>query len=155
MSKGNGTNGTSEPWLTYQLRKLVFHGTPGTLNFRGGAGQMLYNEADQIVAIRGLNTPQTKVAEILGALERNGRLPDLKTIYYDMKVDGHPSPLRFYHRLQRGARVHLEEGDRVIFIRNQYGRPIFSKEYMLRDVSRGTIDSPKHVWQFHGYKHEH
>lgn len=145
---------TRDPWLEYHLRALEFQ-NGAKLGFR--RARMLYNEDDYIVAIEHVDAPlnfvDEKLAEIANAA---GDLPELKTIYYDMVVEGH-KPLRFYHPLKRGAHVRLlprEPGRSRLFFTQANGTPMFSKDYTLREVSRGEIPSDKAVWQFHGYRHD-
>ena len=129
-------------WLEYQLNRLSFYGAR-PMDFPRSA-RLLYNETDNLLAIE---TPR----QLFPANE-------LKRIEYSMLVNlpGVKETLRFYHPIGEGAGVRVVCNDRgEPFIAQQEGRPLFSKDFTLRDVSRGEIDSDRAVWQFHGYKHQH
>ena len=120
---------------------------------------MLYNTEDHVIAIEQLDA---RPADIDGALRKianpDGSLPEIKTIFYEMRVDGYPPMAFFYHPIGPGAGVQLlpREGNRTrIFFRQADGRPMFSKDFTLREVTRGRVASDRAVWQFHGYRHEH
>lgn len=140
--------------MEYRLRSLEFQNGAriGFVNAR-----MLYNEDEHIIAIEQIGAPGPRIDDVLDAVrDRNGDMPELKTIYYDMMIDGE-KPIRFYHPIKRGADVRLmprESGRSRLFFAQSDGAPMFSKDYTLRDVSEGKINSSKAVWQFHGYKHE-
>lgn len=141
------------PWLEYRLRRLVFR-NGGELGFRGA--RMLYNEDDHIIALEEIAASQQLIDQALAEVANaDGTLGEIKTIYYDMIVTGH-KPLKFYHPIGPGARVRLlprERGRSRLFFAQEDGAPMFSKNFTLRSVSEGQIDSDKRVWQFHGYKH--
>ncbi len=133
-----------DPWVEYRLRRIEFQ-NGAQVGFR--RARMLYNEDDHIIAIEHI------LAEIADA---EGNLPELKTIFYDIHAEGY-APIKFFHPMQRFNEVRLlppEAGRSRLFFAQARGRPMFTKEWTLRDVSEGQIDSGKKVWQFHGYKHE-
>lgn len=144
-----------DPWIEYRLRSLEFQ-NGARVGFR--RARMLYNEDDHIIAIEHIDAPGFEIDQVLAEVaDPYGAIPELKTIFYDMEVEGH-TPIRFYHPMKRGASVQLlpREANRSrLFFAQKSGAPMFSKDYTLRDVSEGKIDSDKAVWQFHGYRHEH
>jgi hypothetical protein len=147
---------SASPWLEYRLEKLAFHNR-GELGFR--RARMLYNEQDHIIAIEHLDSSRQDIDAALREIANaDGSLPAIKTIYYEMRVDGYRPMAFFYHPLKREAEVFLlprEAGRTRLFFRQVDGRPMFSKDWTLREVSRGKIPSDRAVWQFHGYQHEH
>ena len=142
------------PWLEYRLRRIEFQ-NGAEIGFR--RARMLYNEDDHIIAIEHVDEPSWRVDEILAEIaDRRGNLPELKTIFYDMVIEGYP-PIRFFHPMEPGTGVRLlerEPGRSRLFFAQRNGEPMFTKEWTLRDVSEGAIDSDRRVWQFHGYRHE-
>lgn len=147
-----------DPWLEYRLRRIEFR-NGAEIGFR--RARMLYNEDDHIIAIEHIDASSQKIDDTLKEIANPyGDLPEIKTLYYDMVVtiDGRkPVTLGFYHPMKRGAQVNLmppEPGRSRLFFSQADGKPMFTKEWTLRDVSDGEIDSDKAVWQFHGYKHE-
>lgn len=143
-------------WIDYVLRKLVFH-NGAVLGFRGA--KMLYRDDDRGIAIENPDwSAQDIDASLREIADPDGTLPPIKTIFYDMKIEGVPNYPMFFHPLAPGANVRLlprERGRTVLFFEQADGRKIFSKNFTLRDVTQGKIDSDQAVWQFHGYKHEH
>ncbi len=145
------------PWLEYRLEKLEFQ-NGAAITFRGA--RMLYNEDDHVIAIERIGATTAEIDRALDAIReaRTGAYPEIKTIFYEMRVDGFPPMAFFYHPLGKGAGVYLQPrrpGDRVLFFFQRDGLPMFSKQWTLREVSRGKIPSDRAVWQFHGYRHEH
>lgn len=150
----NSSPGT--PWLEYRLEALEFH-NGGKLGFK--RARMLYNPGDHIIAIEHLDADPAAIDDALRAVANpDGTLPEIKTIFYEMRIEGFPPMALFFHPLNRGAGVYLlqrERGRARLFFQQKDGRPIFSKNYTLREVTRGKVPSDRAVWQFHGYKHEH
>jgi hypothetical protein len=139
------------PWLEYRPEALEFFGG-GRVEFPADA-RMLYNEEDNVIL---LENPGHLTGSRLASYVADHA--ELKRIEYSMlvDVDGRQRRLGFYHPLNRGADVRLSQNDQGdIFFFNTQGRPLFTKDWTLREVSRGTIPSNRAVWQFHGYKHEH
>lgn len=139
-------------WLEYRLDALTLEGGR-KLHFPTST-RLLYNPADHVIAIETTGPKRKQILErpdLLGA--------ELRRIEYAMLVNLPPHPrmvMRFYHPMNPGNGVRLAKNDRgQLFFRQQNGAPLFSKDYTLRDVSRGAIDSDRAVWQFHGWKHEH
>ncbi len=150
---------SADPWLEYRLRRIEFQ-NGAEIGFR--RARMLYNEDDHIIAIEHVDASSQKIDDTLAEIaDQAGNLPDMKTIFYDMVVTmpgRKPVKLGFYHPMKHGAGVRLlprEPGRSRLFFAQAGGKPMFTKEWTLRDVSDGEIDSDKRVWQFHGYKHEH
>ncbi len=144
----------ADPWVEYRLRRIEFQ-NGAEVGFRHA--RMLYNEDDHIIAIEHIDAPSWKIDEILAEIaDAEGNLPELKTIFYDMAVEGH-APIRFFHPMRPFNEVRIldrEPGRSRLFFAQGDGRAMFTKEWTLRDVSEGKIDSDKPVWQFHGYRHE-
>ncbi len=143
-------------WIDYVLRKLEF-ANGAVLGFRGAV--MLYREDNRGIAIEHPDwSTQDIDASLREIANADGTLPPIKTIFYDMKIEGVKNYPMFFHPLKREANVRLlprEKGRTVLFFEQADGRTIFSKDFTLRDVTQGAIDSDQAVWQFHGYKHEH
>lgn len=137
--------------LSYRLRSLEFQNA-ARIGFT--EARLLYNETDQIVAV--VIFDETRSA--FNAVKRVvGEDLELKTIFYDMELP-EIQPIRFFHEMKKGAGVVVlpsQDNGVSFFIAQRDGRPIFTKEWNLNDVSEGRIPSTKSVWQFHGYKHEH
>lgn len=145
----------NDHWLEYRLRAIEFQ-NGAKLGFN--RARMLYNEDDQIIAIEHIDAPGRALDDALAEIANpDGSLPEMKTIFYDMVIEGY-APIGFYHPMKRGTGVRLlprEPGRSRLFFAQKGGKSMFTKEWTLRDVSEGAIDSDKHVWQFHGYRHEH
>lgn len=147
---------TAHPWLEYRLDSLTFKNGV-RLKFPPST-RLLYEPDDHVIAIE-------LTAKQRGDIKQNipvvaGSSPDfeLRRIEYSMLVDlpSGKKTLRFFHPMKPGTGVRLTINDRgELFFMQQDGKPLFSKDYTLRDVSRGQIDSDRAVWQFHGYRHEH
>ncbi|MGH6754599.1 MAG: hypothetical protein ACREDP_20790 [Bradyrhizobium sp.] len=144
------------PWLEYHLEKLAFH-NGAVLGFTDA--RMLYRDDDREIAITQLKTPPAQVDRTINAIRLpGGQLPEIKTIYYEMRVEGYPSEAYFFHPMKKGVGVVLEprpNGKNVLYFDQRDGRTIFSKDWTLRDVTQGRIPLDRAVWQFHGYQHEH
>lgn len=141
---------TNTPWLEYRLDALNLDG--GVRVAFPHTSRLLYNPADKIIAVE--TTDQKRLSLIRRGLV--GR--ELRRIEYAMLVefDGRHHVLRFFHPMKPGNGVVLMANDRQqLFFANREGRPLFSKQWTLRDVSRGKIKSDFAVWQFHGWRHEH
>jgi len=159
-------------WLEYQLESIQFQNGE-TVRFPASA-RLLYEPDDHAIFIE---LPRAERRRIVGDLREHNDaaapLQELKEIRYSMLVNlpEYKKRLRFYHPMKRGNRIGLsvDKNDNLFFFEDT-GRPMFSKDYTLRDVSRGEIDDvtrstfpprPKNrngdraVWQFHGYRHEH
>lgn len=147
---------TEKPWLEYWLEALEFH-NGAKIGFRGA--RMLYRDDNLEVAIDRLGFPPAAVDSTLKSVENpDGTLPEIKTIFYFMKAEGYPEEAFFFHPISRGAKVRIERrraGENVLYFNQTQGRPIFSKEWTLRQVTQGRIPIDRAVWQFHGFKHEH
>lgn len=147
---------TETPWLEYRLEKLEFH-NGAVLGFR--RARMLYNTEAAAIKIEHLDSSPQHIDDSLREIANpDGTLPEIKTIYYEMRVSGFPPMAFFWHPIGKGAEIRIEPpraGQTVLIFRQADGRAMFSKDYTLRDVTRGKIDSSRAVWQFHGFKHEH
>ncbi len=145
-----------KPWLEYRLEALEFH-NGAKLGFRDA--RMRYADDDREILIERLGMPPGAVDSTLRSIAgKDGKLPPIKTIFYEMRVAGYPREAFFFHPIKRGALVVLQprqNGQNVLFFSQAEGRPIFSKDWTLRDVTQGRIPIDRAVWQFHGYKHEH
>lgn len=142
-----------KPWLEYRLEALEFH-NGAKLGFRNA--RMRYRDDNREILVERLGSPPLQVdravREVMGA-----RSP-IKTIFYEMVVPGYPHEAFFFHPMARDARVFLEprpNGQNVLYFNQAEGRPIFSKDWTLREVTQGRIPIDRAVWQFHGYRHEH
>lgn len=144
------------PWLEYRLEALEFH-NGAKIGF--GHAQMLYRDDSREILIRGIGFPPAAVDATLKQISNpDGSLPPIKTIFYEMRANGYPREAFFFHPISRGADVRLEHrarGENVLYFNQKDGRPIFSKDWTLRQVTQGRIPVDRAVWQFHGYKHEH
>ncbi len=143
------------PWLEYRLDRLTFQ--DGRRILFPASTRMLYNPADNIIAIE--TTPE-KRAQVrpFALLPAGASSSELRRIDYAMIINLPEArrTLTFWHPLKTGSGVRVRVNDRgQLFFMNDHGRPLFSKDFTVRDVSRGEIDSDRAVWQFHGYKHEH
>lgn len=144
-------------WLEYRLDRLTFPN--GRRIVFGGESRMLYNPTDNIIAIETTGEKRRQVRAAVGAGA------ELRRIDYSMLIDltssgesagGRRRTLTFWHPLKSGTGVRVQFNDRGdLFFLQEQGRPLFSKDFTVRDVSRGEIDSDRAVWQFHGYRHEH
>jgi hypothetical protein len=143
--------------LEYRLDQLDFFGTPPVVMPRGT--RMLYEPDDHVILVEFAPGPNCLSTEmrLLSVFGKSEPPPELKRIEYAMLVDrdGAKRTLNFYHPLKRGSGVRLATNGKNWFFRQDDGGALFSKDYTLRDVSRGDIDSDFAVWQFHGYRHEH
>ncbi len=91
-------------WLEYRLRSLEFQ-NGARLGFT--RARMLYNEDDHIIAIEQIGAAGWEIDDALGEIANaRGELPDLKTIYYDMEIEGEKT-IRFYHPMKPGSKVRL------------------------------------------------
>lgn len=144
------------PWLEYRLESLEFQ-NGAKLGFRDA--RMLYNEGDHIIAIEQIGATPAEIDRALATIRNpDGTIPPIKTIFYAIRVEGHREPFFFYHPIQPGAGVQLlprEKGRTRLFFSQENGRPMFSKDWTLSDITAGKIRSDKKVWQFHGWRHEH
>ncbi len=142
--------------LEYRLEKLEFH-NGAILGFK--KARMLYRDDSREIAITNLGIPPLAMdANLRKIANPDGKAPRIRTIYYEMVLPGYRPEAFFYHPISRGADVFIEgrqRGQNVIYFNQAAGRPIFSKEWTLRQVTQGRIPIDKPVWQFHGYKHEH
>lgn len=146
---------SADPWIVYRLRRIEFQ-NGAVLGF--GRARMGYDDANgDRIRIDHIDAPSAEIDRALSAIvDSRGYLPELKTIFYDMEVEGH-APIRFYHPMKRGTGVRLlppRARSSMLYFGQEDGDSMFTKEWTLRDVSEGEIDSDKRVWQFHGYKHE-
>lgn len=140
-----------ETWLEYQPHKLSVAGGY-SVDFPPSS-RMLYNPDDHVIA---LEVPEAVRRSIAAQLPPDGL--ELRRIEYAMIVDwqGKRETMNFWHPMKPGNGVRLIVGPAGdLFFYQPQGRPLFSKGYTLRDVSRGAMDSDRAVWQFHGYRHEH
>lgn len=143
--------------LEYRLEQLVFQNGE-ELNFPAST-RMLYGEQHAGVWIK--MDPATRariVGDVVAHNVPDGKFEELRRIYYAMLVtyEGRHFTLPFVHHLSRGSGVGLELSQDGQLTFDQTDRNyIFTKDYTLRQVSDGRIDSDFRVWQFHGYKHEH
>lgn len=144
------------PWLEYRLEKLEFH-NGAVLGFRHA--RMRYNTEAATIMIEHLDSSPQQIEDSLREISRrDGSLPEIKTIFYEMCVTGYPSMAFFWHPISQGAEIRLlppRSNSSVLYFRQADGLPMFSKDYTLSDVTRGRIASDRAVWQFHGYRHEH
>ncbi len=142
--------------LQYRLEKLEFH-NGAILGFKKAI--MQYRDDNREIAITNLGIPPLAMdANLRKIANHDGTAPTIRTIYYEMVLPGYKAEAFFYHPMSRGAEVYIEgrlRGQNVIYFNQAAGRPIFSKEWTLRQVTQGRIPIDKAVWQFHGYKHEH
>ncbi len=142
--------------LEYRLEALEFH-NGAKLGFRDAL--MLYRDDSREIAVTRLDAAPLVVDAALRAIANpDGTLSQIKTIFYEMRLPGYAHEAFFFHPISRGADVRLElrpRGRPGRFFNQAAGRPIFSKEWTLRQVTQGRIPIDKAVWQFHGYKHEH
>lgn len=145
-------------WLQYRLEELEFH-NGARMGFGSPGALMRYRDDNREIAVTDLKTPPAAVDAVVRKLKNpDGTLPEIKTIYYQMLVDGYPPQAFFYHPMKRGVGVVLEQrprGQNVLYFNQREGRTIFSKDWTLREVTDGNIPIDKRVWQFHGYQHEH
>lgn len=156
------------PWTEYRLQSLEFRNgrARNARKFGFATGLLAFNEADRVVAIRTPPTTRAKMtdAEFDAAMAdyastADGDPAEIMAIRYLIVADGFP-PIPFCHGLKSGAGLYLlprEPGAprHTLFLRQAQGRPFFSKEWTLRQVSSGRIDSSAPVFQFHGFRHEH
>lgn len=145
-------------WLEYQPHALELNRPAGARGLDAtrvdfpAAARMLYNEADNVIALENVG----RAAPFLRRLADAGA--ELRRLEYAMLIDlpEGQTRLNFYHPLKPGNGVRVRLNDRgEFFLMQDSGAPLFSKDYTLRDVSRGKINSSRAVWQFHGYRHEH
>lgn len=147
------------PWLEYRLDALTLRRSQ-RIRFPSSA-RLLYNPADNIVAIELSKTESKRIITqnrllLPGATRSHFELSRIEYAMLIEMPDGQKETLRFFHPMQPGNGVTLTTNDQgELFFMNKTGRPLFSKDYTLRDVSQGKIDSDFPVWQFHGWKHEH
>lgn len=146
----------TSPWLEYRLEKLEFR-NGAALGFRNAL--MRYNPDDHVMLIEPPDASPQEIDAMLAEVAdaRTGEIPEIKAIYYSIKIDGYPR-VKLLHPLQAGARVRLlprQAGQAHLYFFQEDSLPMFSKEWTIRDVTRGEIPSDKNVWQFHGWRHEH
>lgn len=149
-----------KPWLEYRLERLAFH-NGAELGFT--RARMRYNPSDHVIAIEHLDASTSVIDDALRRISIAGddgqtELPAIKTIYYEMRIEGYPPFAFFFHPVSRGAQIYLlprQPGRALLHFMQRDERPMFSKNYTLREVTRGKVPSDRAVWQFHGYKHEH
>lgn len=144
------------PWLEYRLEALEFH-NGAKIGFR--TARMLYRDDSREVMIDRLGLPPAAVDATLKSIANpDGSMPEIKTIFYEMRVAGYPREAFFFHPIGKGAFVKLDprpSGENKIYFNQRRGLPIFSKDWTLRQVTQGRIPIDRAVWQFHGFKHEH
>ncbi len=156
----------SAPAITtfdYQLNRLTFEGG-GKMLFPKTA-RMRYGDAHRGIWIEMTRGARFVPPHLLAKIEGEGTRarvvndpPELRRIEYKMfvTVDGVLESFGFYHVLKPGSGVVLarfDDGD--LFFQNADQASMFTKDFTLRDVTGGEIDSGFKVWQFHGYRHEH
>ncbi len=148
---------TEIPWLEYRLESLEFQ-NGAVLGFNGARMWYRYDDNKEI-AIDRLKMPPAAVDAMFATVRNGARdLPEIKTINYEMRVQGYVPQAFFYHPMKRGVGVRLEprlKGQNMLYFSQKDGRPIFSKDWTLRQVTNGQIPIDRAVWQFHGYQHEH
>jgi hypothetical protein len=144
--------------IEYRLDGLVFQNGE-TLNFAKST-RLLYNADEHVILIEMSREEKMRIFRIFELYnDPAGKILELRWIFYAMLV-ALPPPERdrvlpFKHHLRKGSGVALGKSGSNLFFFEDTGRTMFSKNYTLRDVSGGKIDSDFKVWQFHGYKHEH
>ncbi len=144
---------SAAPWLEYVLEKLEFH-NGAILGFKNA--QMRYRDDGREIVITRLGSPPLAVDKAVRDVM--AQKSPIKTIFYQMRVRDFPPVAFFYHPMPAGAAVYLEprpNGQNVLYFSQEEGRPIFSKEWTLRQVTEGKIPIDRAEWQFHGYGHEH
>ncbi len=143
-------------WLEYRPDALTFQ-NGNRITFPRDA-RMLYNPEDNIIALELTAAQRARVKQAIPVRPHSAPSFELRRIEYSMlfDFDGHRATYRFFHPMKPGNGVRLRINDRgELFFLNDAARPLFSKDYTVRDVTRGEIDSDRAVWQFHGYRHEH
>ncbi len=141
----------------YQLNRLTFQNGE-TLNFPAST-RLRYGDQHRGVWIEMPRDVRKQImARIAERHDPKLKFQELKKIEYAMivTVDGRARSFGFFHNLKPGTGVGLgrfDDGD--LFFDQANGDSLFTKNYTLRDVSQGKIDSDFPVWQFHGYRHEH
>lgn len=143
-------------WLEYELNYLTLQN--GRRIFFPRSSRMLYEPDDHVILIETTRATRNHIVKGYDLKPGNLDGPELKRIEYAMLVNlpGVRETLRFFHPMKpgNGVRLAVAPGGELVFFQ-QDEKPLFSKDYTLRDVSRGAIDSDRAVWQFHGYRHEH
>lgn len=143
-------------WLEYRPDRITFQ-NGNTIKFPASA-RMLYEPEDHIIALEMTAAQRAAIKQRIPVRPDSAPSFELKRIEYSMlfDFDGHRATYRFFHPMKKGNAVRLRINDRgELFFLNDAERPLFSKNYTVRDVTRGEIDSDRAVWQFHGYRHEH
>lgn len=144
------------PHLEYRLERLEFR-NGAALGFRNAL--MRYNPDDHVLMIDHVDAAPQQIDDMLAEIadQRTGEIPEIKTILYTIKIEGYPR-VKLFHPLKKGARVRLmprQAGASHLFFFQEEELPMFSKDWSIRDVTRGEIPDDKRVWQFHGWRHEH
>lgn len=145
-----------DPYIEYRLESIEFH-NGAILGFR--KARMWYNDDGEAIRIDNVDAGALEIDQVLREIAdpKTGEIPDIKEVNYSILVHGY-GRFGFYHPMQPGTGVKLlppeRGGSRLHFEQQQPGRKMFTKEWTLRDVTEGQIDSNKAVWQWHGYKHE-
>jgi hypothetical protein len=146
---------TKAAQLTYRLERLEFR-NGAELGFR--RARMRYHVDNRSILIDQVDSSPQEIDRALAEIaDDSGMLPEIKTIFYEMVLTGNQPIKMFYHPLEKGAGVRLERRPRgltALIFSQEDGREMFSKEWTLRDVTAGKIDSDFNVWQFHGWRHE-
>ncbi len=141
----------------YQLNRLTFQNGE-KLNFPAST-RMRYGDQHPGVWIEMDRDTRRKITAALLARHNPKLKPqELRRIDYKMllTIDGGQRAFGYKHFLKPGNGVRLERfDDGDLFFAEDHGASMFTKNYTLRDVTDGEIDSSFPVWQFHGYQHEH
>lgn len=133
-------------WLEYRLELLKFCNGKLLRVPRGGRARLLFNDDDRVVAIDHLDMP----APAIDAAIRPVMDVQICQIDYRIKTDGF-SAVHYYHPQMNGHQVYLlprMSGDNSLRIRQRNGRAFFSKNYTLREITKGKVPSDQKVWQF-------
>lgn len=132
--------------VEYRLMSLEFrNGRPDNERRLGFVSAvMLHDDHQRAVAIEGIRNPEPGVFEKLSPFE-------ISAIRYEIRTDAFP-PVPFCHPFPKGTGVYLQalDGDKSqLFLTRIKGRPFFSDNFTLRDVTNGRIDSGQSAYQFH------
>lgn len=134
--------------VEYRLMSLEFrNGLPENQNRLGfRAALLLHDKARRAVVIEGIDTPGPERDRLLKLLSPF----ELSAIRYEIRTPELP-PVPFCHPFPRGSGVSLgrfgETDD--LFLSRRGGKPFFSDNFTLRDVTEGRIDSSQSAYQFH------
>lgn len=135
--------------IQYRLLSLEFwNGKPENARRLGFTSAMILHDPERNAAvIDGIRAPES-VRD--GLLDKLSPYP-VRAIRYEIQADDFPA-IPFCHPFPEKAKVMLgavNNDPDQLFLSRKNGKPFFSDNFALRDITEGRINSSQRVYQFH------